>query len=261
MTSTEMIGVGLTVIGSKDILLKILGPTADYLGQELKSVVDKCNINLDNIFINAANKLGSRLELKGEVGSRVLKHIYDEGRFCEEALTIEYYGGILASSKSEHSRDDRALAVLSVVRDLSTYQLRLHYLVYALLHRLYKNTNRQFGIERREMKIFIPVSVYLAGMDFYENEDIDMILNHSIFGLARHSLIDDDYNVGVEKSVSNVMGREKGFLITPTFFGVELYLWANGLQHINVVDFFHSDVDEMVKEVHIIDGALADYGS
>jgi len=39
-------GAGLAVLGSKDVLTKILGPSADYIGGELASLIEKCNINL-----------------------------------------------------------------------------------------------------------------------------------------------------------------------------------------------------------------------
>ena len=50
MEPTTAIGTGLAIIGSKDLLTKLLGPTADYVGGEVKNFVDKCNINLDSIF-------------------------------------------------------------------------------------------------------------------------------------------------------------------------------------------------------------------
>lgn len=106
MDPITTVGTGLAVIGSKDVLVKILGPTADYVGGEVKNFVQKCNVNLDNIFVRAQKKLGSRIDEPGAVSPRVLKHVLDEGRFCEDSIVADYYGGVLASSKSEVNRDD-----------------------------------------------------------------------------------------------------------------------------------------------------------
>ncbi len=84
------VGTGLAVLGSKEILDKLLGPSADYIGNETKNLIAKCNINLDNIFTIAKKKTGSQLEDGSSVNPRVLKHIIDEGRFCEDELTAEY---------------------------------------------------------------------------------------------------------------------------------------------------------------------------
>jgi hypothetical protein len=69
------VGAGLVVLGSKDLLGKLLGPAADYIGGEIKGFVEKCNINIDNIFSKATNKLGPKLNDPGVVNPRVLKHV------------------------------------------------------------------------------------------------------------------------------------------------------------------------------------------
>ncbi len=69
------ITTGLIVWGSKDMLSKLLGPTAEYIGEKTKGLVEKCDINLDNIFKKALRKLGSKIEEPGIVSPRILKHI------------------------------------------------------------------------------------------------------------------------------------------------------------------------------------------
>ena len=77
MDPNTAVGTGLAILGSKPLLERLLGPTADYLGGELQGLVQKCNINLDRIFQAATRKLGQRLDTKGEVSPRVLKHVAD----------------------------------------------------------------------------------------------------------------------------------------------------------------------------------------
>jgi hypothetical protein len=143
------IGTGLAVLGSKDIIVKILGPTAEYLGNEIKNLVHKCNVNLDTIFIRAKEKLGDNLNKPGHVNPKVLKQIIDEGRFCEDLIITDYYGGVLASSKSDIERDDRGIAILNKIKSLSVYGLRLHYIFYSVIYKMYNGKGIHLGTDRK----------------------------------------------------------------------------------------------------------------
>ena len=118
MDPISAVGAGLAVLGSKEILTKVLGPTADYLGNETKNLVEKCNVNLNHVFSRAKAKLGTRLDEPGGVSPRVFRHVFEDGRFAEEDIVVEYYGGLLAGSKSPTGRDDRALPYLAKVQQM-----------------------------------------------------------------------------------------------------------------------------------------------
>lgn len=81
-------GTGLTVlgsaIGSAKLLEKMLGPTADYIGEGVKSWTEKRVANVQRIFNIAARRLGTKIESDGAVPPRVLKGILDEGSFCDD---------------------------------------------------------------------------------------------------------------------------------------------------------------------------------
>ena len=259
MDPMSTVGAGLAIIGSKEILTKILGPTADYLGSELQGFVEKCNINLDNIFIKARNKLGDRLEEEGKVNSRVLKHILDEGRFCEDELMAEYFGGILASSKTKHGRDDRGVSVLSSIKDLSVYQVRLHYLYYFLLNNLLSKKHLNLGTDRKKMRIFIPVDVYVKAMDFTEDENVGIILSHSVEGLVRHGFLGDDFYYGnKEHLVKAYEGTTSaGMILSPTVQGAEAFLWAHGTSSASGHEIVDGSIAFENPEINIVEGSVA----
>src|SRR5688500_3074157 len=94
-------------LGLKDLVPKILGPTADYLGGELRTYTEKGASNLRRIVTNAGEKLGDELNKPGQVSPKVLKNVLEEGYFSEDELAAEYFGGVLASSRTTNSRDDR----------------------------------------------------------------------------------------------------------------------------------------------------------
>jgi hypothetical protein len=75
MNLSTGIGAGLALYGGKDLLLKLLGPTADYFGEEIKNNVEKQNENLKRIFTASIDILGEKIDQPGQVSPRVLKRV------------------------------------------------------------------------------------------------------------------------------------------------------------------------------------------
>jgi hypothetical protein len=69
-------GTGLTLlgtaIGSKDLVVRILGPTADYLGAGAKDWTERGLNNLGRVFTGAQRMLADRIEDSGAVPPKVL---------------------------------------------------------------------------------------------------------------------------------------------------------------------------------------------
>ncbi|HEX9830777.1 MAG TPA: hypothetical protein VGA94_03730 [Thermodesulfobacteriota bacterium] len=137
----DSIGTGLTIlgtaIGSKELVVKVLGPTADYIGGGLQHWTEKSVSSVARIFTNAGAKLGERKELPGAVPPKVLRGILQEGAFCDDELAGEYFGGVLASSRSEISRDDRGAAFISLISRLTSYQIRAHFVFYHIIKNIF----------------------------------------------------------------------------------------------------------------------------
>lgn len=104
-------GTGLAILGSAlggaKLVEKLLGPTAEYIGSGIQSWTEHRVKNVSDIFRNAQEKLGDRIDQPGAIPPRVLKEVLNEGSFCCDPLTAEYFRGVLASSRSPVSRDDR----------------------------------------------------------------------------------------------------------------------------------------------------------
>ena len=232
----ELITVGLGAVAAylgKDGLQKLLGPTADYLGQGLKDFTQKRAKNVSDIFRNAHVKLGSRIDAPGEVPPKVLRAVLDEGSFSNDPLSVEYFGGILASSRTEQGRDDRGARVAKVLDSLSTYQLRTHYLVYSTIRSLFMHLGLALNMEGRpKMQIFIPFDSYVDAMDFSQTElaQFPQLLNHVFFGLHSDSLIEDTWQYGPRESMTQFFASatDGGIVCGPSALGAELFLWAFG---------------------------------
>lgn len=270
-----LVGAGLAAIASKDILVKVLGPTADYLGGEIKGIVEKCNINIGDIFIKAYRKLGNKAEEPGAVNPRVLKNVFDDGKYCEDDLTKEYFAGVLASSKTENGTDDRGVTNAKLISNLSSYQIRTHYIFYALLRKAFLPYNSVIfpGTDRYMMFIYIPTEIYFEIMgikkDFPNHNDRINILSHSMNGLRRNDLIEDNftyggpeffkqekikYRFGPDFAIRENILSDHGITFQPTPGGMELYLWAHGMGQITHFQFLDSNLElETIQEINLPD--------
>lgn len=217
----------------KDGLQKILGPTADYLGGGLKDFTQKRMEAVGHIFVSAQGKLGNKADTPGEVPPKVLKTVLNEGSYSNDPLAIEYFGGILASARTEGGRDDRSARFAKMVDALSTYQLRAHYLIYATIRKLFSDRGLIFNREARaKMQIFIPFESFAGAMAFDHNElaQADQLVNHIFFGLSADSLI-ESMQYGPKENIVTAFPKAEssGIVCTPSALGAELFLSAFGL--------------------------------
>ena len=249
-------GAGLVVLGSKDVLTKLLGPTADYIGGEMSGFVQKCNINLDNIFVKASKKLGDRVEKPGAVSPRVLKHIIDEGRFCEDELAAEYYGGMLAASREETGKDDQCLPHLSKVKQMSIYQIRVHFAFYYQLLKLHKESgfNLGLGTDQQKAGLYFPHDFLLKIFPPEKADNYWNLMTHSIVGLYSHGLI-NTYAYGSLETIKARFpeAKDEGIYLEPNFIGAELFQWAMGIETANGHHFFDIDPETIELVIPISD--------
>lgn len=230
----------------KDGLAKILGPTAAYLGGELEEFTRKRINNIGRIFKKAESKLGDKLDEPGGVPPKVLKTIINEGSYSEDEIAVEYFGGVLASSRSEISRDDRGARIAKALDNLSSYQLRCHYLIYSSIAKLFRGQIQSFSMpeQRSKLEIFMPLSSFANSMGLTQKEwGNPQLLTHIFHGLASDGLIDVKWAFGspkdVKKIINSVVVNKPGIVCTPTTSGAELFLWGFGYGN-NQLDFIFS---------------------
>lgn len=262
MEPSTAIGAGLVMLGAKEIIQKILGPTADYIGQELRDYTEKGANNLKNIFTKAEEKLGSDIDQPGRVPPKVLKGILAEGYYCEDQISAEYFGGVLASSRSEVSRDDRGTYFISLLSRMSTYQVRAHYIFYSTFRRLYQGLDNNLGLseERDKIKVFIPVGSFFAGMAFTSGEDPSSIIPHIMNGLCKEELIGDIWLSCSRSLIKEKIGKDvnsDGILFISSAIGCELFIWAYGLgRKVNFRQILDKNITiEPLKDVSLPDDA------
>lgn len=207
------------------MVAKILGPTADYIGEGLQLWAKARVTNVKQIFSNAEEKLGDRLELDGTVSPRVLKEILQEGSYADDAVGIEYWGGILASSRSESEQDDRGAAWAKLLAGLSTYALRTHFVVYSQIAIEFSGYPIRRNRDLRYHRVWIEREEFVAAIGLSEEaaSTMDSVAAHVFFALHTYDLLGpSEWNCRLED------GGPLGVLASPSAQGAELFLWAIG---------------------------------
>ena len=243
---TTVGGAAIIAYLSKDGISKLLGPTAEYLGGELKDLVQKSQANIFSVFQKAEKKCGDRINQKGAVNPRVLKHIYDEARFCENELLSEYFGGVLASARTESGEDDRGVYYSQIVKSSSIYQLRCHYLFYYIMWHYAKNKSLDLYLQenRDKLTILVPVECYFSTFNITNSRDEFNYIAHSLSGLAQTNLISESFQFS-HPSVLKKFGvdcDQHSFVIEPSLTGLELFVWVHGMGESGINSFCNEDL-------------------
>lgn len=119
-----------TGVIAHDIGKRVLGPTADLLGQDLSKGYEWTKQNLAQVLAIANRKLGPSAESEGSVHPRVARLTFREAQDVSDQFGAEYFGGILASARGRDSHDDSAVPFLKTLEKLSVSQIKLHFLTH-----------------------------------------------------------------------------------------------------------------------------------
>lgn len=264
MEPATTVGLGaITAYLAKDGIAKLLGPTADYLGEGLRDLTQRRIESIGKMFSNASKKLGPQLEMPGQVPPRILRTVMNEASYFEDPVALEYFGGVLASSRTEGGRDDRGARLIKIVDNLSTYQIRTHYLLYSTVSRLFSNSNEKFNtdLDRARLTVFLPFQGFATSMGFSKQEwDNPQIMHHIWHGLDLDGLIEGQCQFGDQASLKPIFraAPASGIVCQPSVLGAELFLWAFGYGESPLESLFSTDLHTIVGDLpSIVSGAVA----
>lgn len=261
------IGTGIALLASapaaKELLVKLLGPSAEYLGEGVKTWTEKRSENVKRIFQIGVDRLGEKIEQPGSIPPKILRGIVNEGSFCEDQLTAEYFGGILAASRSGINRDDRGVTFISLLSRLSTYQIRAHYVFYQIVKMVFDGEQLHFTIDKESTKAqtYIPFPVMVNGLGVSTDEEANFggIFDHIMFGLAKEELIGPDLAYGSVDTIRTLFraAPSEGVIIKPSALGVELFLWGHGRSDLKMNEFLNiKNRFDVSQEVSIAAGSM-----
>ena len=158
------------------VLKKVLGPTLDVFGKDLAQLY---GIGRDKILGAAKDKIPDLGD--GKIANlRVARDVLWNGAFSNDEICAEYFGGILATSRSKDGNDDNAVPFVDVVKSMSSSQLRLHYYLY---HSLAKSLIERgektnvFELPEKE-EIYIPNVVARSDIDLEALLRLDLVMSY-----------------------------------------------------------------------------------
>lgn len=201
---------------------KLLGPVFSELGEDFRLLYA---LGRDKI-IQVACRKTENIEDGKIPNLRVTRDVFWNGAFTDDEVCAEYFGGILASSRTTEGKDDSAIQYVDVIKSLSSKQLRLHYLIYNALNRMFVEANKAVSVAHHthieKENIWISSSELVNVHELKIETDLNC--------LWRLGLISSyEYNSG--KSVKNNVP----YLLTrvhPNTFGIMLYAAAhNKIDH------------------------------
>lgn len=243
VTETDLVKAGVTAYIAKDMVKDLLGPTVEYLGQETKGLVEKCNINISDIFQKAYAKITNPDDAQ-IVNVRAFREIINEGKMIEDELFAEYFGGLLASSRSPDGKDDRAVYYINMIKSLSIYQIKIHFLTYSKLFEEIKE--KFFDIrslkERNKIKICIPEDVIHEYFRCHSSQ-VFLFATHALTGLSEKSLIFRESSFWSEYNEYSF--ESPGIITGPTVLGIELFLLVNGLNNIGINELTSHNIESL----------------
>lgn len=124
----DLITTGTALIVGK----KLLGKTMYVVSEDISKLYEA---GRDKIIEKASKKVGD-IEDGKQTNLRVTRDVFWNGSFTDEAICAEYFGGILASSRSTDGKDDNGVHYTDAIKSLSSKQLQLHYTIYNCLNKL-----------------------------------------------------------------------------------------------------------------------------
>jgi hypothetical protein len=262
---SELVGAGL-VTGAW-LTKRVLGPTADEIGEHLRQHYSEYRTrNATRVLEKASVKLGERVDDDGSVPPRIAVRVLEEASLCDSEVMAEYFGGILAASRSKDGINDRGAAWAGLVARLSTSDVYFHYLAYQAFRRLHLGrTDVSLGVDRdrNRCSVYLPGAALLVAMDHESTTDcFHQFVEASLTALVREDLLDPTHCLGTPDWISRERGvdiadvPEVGLIFTPSVSGIELFLWAHGRGDLDINSILAEDIAlEPVADLGRVEGA------
>ena len=130
--ATDAMVVTAGMAGVAYVAQQLFGKTLAEMGDDLNKVY---KANRDKLLEKAAQKVLDPND-GAQVNLRVARDVIWNGAVTDDEVCSEYFGGVLAASRSADGKDDSALVYVDCIKALSSKQLHLHFVIYESLQNL-----------------------------------------------------------------------------------------------------------------------------
>lgn len=210
------------------VLQKAFGPVLGEMGEDLKRLYAA---GRDRILSAAVKKIDD-IEDGKRPNLRVTRDALWNGSFADNEICAEYFGGIMASSRSEDGKDDSAIQFIDVTKGLSSKQLWLHYVIYNRLNKLLVSSDTRVNVgmssELRSKQVYFATLELSGRLGLTVDTDLNILYRHGLLWeyATREEVVADE-------ALPYTMAK-------PTTFGVLLYASAHN-RYDEWRDFDHVD--------------------
>ena len=215
-----MLVEGTALVSAVYAAKKILGPTLDTMGEDLNRLYAA---GRDRVILAAGRKI-ENLDDGRRANLRTARDVLWHGAATEDAVSAEYYGGLLAASRSRDGKDDTAIPFVNAIKSLSRRQLKMHYDLYWSLEQMMLAQQVQ-GRSREFTEIRDGRTACIAGHVLISSIDLKVLEQQGLVGVWR---VDD-------MTIPTVEGEPKRGVdcisAQSTMFGVMLYAAAHNRLH------------------------------
>lgn len=193
---------------------KLLWPTIEQIWDDFKKLYEKWR---DFIIKKATSKV-KNMDSQEMTNFRVTKEVFWNWSFTDEAICAEYFGWILASSRTVDGKDDSGIYYLDIIKWLSSKQLHLHYILYRSLEKLLlQNTEKQKinlwqNTEIQSLKVYFS---YIELQEIWLNVDLDFEALFRKWLITEYK--SDAHKIDEKENIPYCM-------FAPTTLGVQLYM-------------------------------------
>lgn len=221
--ATEEIALTAGVAGVAYVAQQLFGKTLAEMGDDLNKVYKS---NRDKLLAKATSKVENPND-GAKPNLRVARDVIWNGAVTDDEVCAEYFGGVLAASRSADGKDDSSLIYVDCIKALSSKQLHLHFVIYSSLQSLLlasdKKVNPGMQDELSQCEVWFATHELTQRLGL--NPSIDLNVLHrqglvSAYGTNNH--------VVGEKALSYTKAH-------PTTFGVLLFAAA-----LNCLSNWHS---------------------
>lgn len=202
---------------------KLLGKTMELVSEDISKIYAK---GRDKI-IEVASRKTKDIDDGLQTNLRVTRDVFWNGSFTDEAICAEYFGGILASSRSTEGKDDSGVYYVDLIKSLSSAQLRLHYVIYHSLNKLLISDETKKDLNVGQSTELFQIRLHFASVELLQAE---LKIDTDLEALYRKGLLHE------YKTASHKIGEtDKNLpytMVVPTTLGVQLFAIANNnLEH------------------------------
>lgn len=197
---------------------KVASAPLDAAAEALKSRMGR---RLDNTRAAAEAKAGGR---PLDVGDRIASKALSEATVADDSVIADYLGGVLASS----NQNDSGAAIVALIGRLSSLQLRLHYIFYREMRRVWSGAplNLYESDKASSVTLTVPTTELMRALGTSDSDAV----GSAIAVLWREGLIGEAWYFSRETESDP---SSHGARVSPTGLGAEFFLWGHGVRPID----------------------------